>query len=98
MASAGYDPREAPKVYRMFDNNFGKSSDSKHSDEDSFGDIFSTHPSGRKRAEELSKSGVMEEAMTRYSEVIETRRRKQLKDYKRNISDNIFASFFRWIW
>lgn len=72
MASAGYDPHEAPNVYRMFDN-FGKSSDSKHSDEDDFGDIFSTHPSGRKRAEELSKSEVMEEAMTRYSEV-KTRR------------------------
>lgn len=74
MASAGYDPREAPKVYRMLDNNFGKSSESKHSDEDGFGDILSTHPSGRRRAKELSKSEVMEEAMTRYSEVIETRR------------------------
>ncbi|KAK1401319.1 Mitochondrial metalloendopeptidase OMA1 [Heracleum sosnowskyi] len=59
MASAGYDPRVAPKMHEMLDNN--KDSDSKYSA------LFSTHPSGKKRSEALLKPKVMKEAMTRFS-------------------------------
>ncbi|KAK1376835.1 hypothetical protein POM88_033028 [Heracleum sosnowskyi] len=65
MASAGYDPRVAPKMHEMLDNN--KDSDSKYSD------LFSTHPSGKKRSEALSKPKVMKEAMTRFSKATERR-------------------------
>ncbi|KAK1376557.1 Mitochondrial metalloendopeptidase OMA1 [Heracleum sosnowskyi] len=59
MASAGYDPRVAPKMHEMLDEN--DDSDSKYSA------LFSTHPSGKKRSEALSKPKVMKEAMTRFS-------------------------------
>lgn len=55
MASAGYDPRVAPKMYEMI------SSQSKYSD------LIVKHPSSKKRFEALSKPKVMEEAMARYS-------------------------------
>lgn len=56
LASAGYDPRVAPKVYEKFGKNFG----------DSFLNCFSTHPSGQKRAKLLSQDEVMKEAVTIY--------------------------------
>ncbi|KAK9266123.1 hypothetical protein L1049_010770 [Liquidambar formosana] len=52
MASAGYDPREAPKSY---EDNFSKDS------------IFSTHPCGRTRAKLLNRTEVMEEALAIYT-------------------------------
>ncbi|KAK9274400.1 hypothetical protein L1049_019214 [Liquidambar formosana] len=54
MASAGYDPREAPKSY---EDNFSKDS------------IFSTHPCGSTRAKLLNRTEVMEEALAIYREV-----------------------------
>ncbi|RHN52044.1 putative peptidase M48 [Medicago truncatula] len=56
LASAGYDPRVAPKVYEKFGKIFG----------DSFLNYFSTHPSGQKRAKLLSQDEVMKEAVTIY--------------------------------
>ena len=62
VASAGYDPRVAPKVYEKL----GKiSGDSK------LLDYFATHPSGRKRAELLAQAQVMDEALTIYKTVRE---------------------------
>jgi predicted Zn-dependent protease len=54
LASAGYDPRAAPKLYKKFQRITGDST------------IFSTHPSGNKRAELLAQTQVMEEALTIY--------------------------------
>ncbi|CAJ2668781.1 unnamed protein product [Trifolium pratense] len=54
LASAGYDPRAAPKLYKKFQRITGDST------------IFSTHPSGNKRAEFLAQTQVMEEALTIY--------------------------------
>lgn len=70
MASAAYDPREAPKVYQMLADD-DKSSDSKFK---FFHDLFSTHPPGKKRVAALSKPKVMEEAMKIYSKAIEATR------------------------
>ncbi|KAK1376552.1 hypothetical protein POM88_032745 [Heracleum sosnowskyi] len=72
MASAGYDPREAPKVYRMFDT-FGKSSDSKHRMRTILMISFQHTHLAETEPKNCPKSEVMEEAMTRYSKVIETR-------------------------
>lgn len=69
MASAAYDPREAPKVYEMLDND--NSSDKKFK---FIHDLFSTHPSGKKRVAALSKPKVMEEAMTIFSKAVEATR------------------------
>ncbi|WJX80525.1 hypothetical protein P8452_63512 [Trifolium repens] len=44
LASAGYDPRAAPKLYKKFQRITGDSR------------IFSTHPSGNKRAELLAQT------------------------------------------
>ncbi|PNY09856.1 mitochondrial metalloendopeptidase OMA1 [Trifolium pratense] len=44
LASAGYDPRAAPKLYKKFQRITGDST------------IFSTHPSGNKRAEFLAQT------------------------------------------
>ncbi|KAK9292407.1 hypothetical protein L1049_020375 [Liquidambar formosana] len=61
MASAGYDPRIAPRVYEKL----GKiSGDSK------LRDYLSTHPSGKKRAQMLAQAQVMEEALALYREAI----------------------------
>lgn len=54
MASAGYDPRVAPKVYEMFDKFVCGD------------DYFSTHPRGKTRADSLALDKVMEEAMSIY--------------------------------
>ncbi|KAL6514165.1 hypothetical protein OROHE_019152 [Orobanche hederae] len=67
MASAGYDPREAPKVYEMLDPHDDSSADF-------FSELFSTHPRGKKRVAALSKPKVMKEAMTRFSKAIEATR------------------------
>lgn len=61
MASAGYDPQVAPKVYKKLGMITG---DSK------LRDYLSTHPSGKKRAVLLSQAKVMEEAMAIYREAI----------------------------
>ncbi|KAM3736406.1 hypothetical protein ACB098_10G161500 [Castanea mollissima] len=60
MASAGYDPRVAPKVYEKLGQVTGESS---------LRDYLSTHPSGKKRAKLLAQAQVMEEAFSIYREV-----------------------------
>ncbi|CAL5382813.1 unnamed protein product [Camellia sinensis] len=57
MASAGYDPQDASKVYevRLGDEDRG---------------LSATHPSGSKRAEKLNKPKVMQKAVAIYKEVI----------------------------
>lgn len=60
IASSGYDPRVAPKVYEKLGQIAG---DSK------LRDYLSTHPSGKKRAELLAQAKVMEEALAIYREV-----------------------------
>ncbi|XP_044468976.1 uncharacterized protein LOC123198348 [Mangifera indica] len=60
VASAGYDPRVAPRVYEKLGQISG---DSK------LRDYLSTHPSGKKRAQLLAQAKVMEEALTIYREV-----------------------------
>ncbi|XP_058760105.1 mitochondrial metalloendopeptidase OMA1-like isoform X1 [Vicia villosa] len=60
LASAGYDPRVAPKVYEKLGKVTGESS---------LRDYLSTHPSGKKRAELLAQAQVMEEALTMYKNV-----------------------------
>ncbi|XP_017234454.1 mitochondrial metalloendopeptidase OMA1 [Daucus carota subsp. sativus] len=77
MASAGYDPREAPKVYEMLDPPDDSSTSKFKFIRDFFSELFSTHPSGKKRIAALSKPKVMEEAMTRYSKAIEATRREE---------------------
>ncbi|RZC80711.1 hypothetical protein C5167_043290 [Papaver somniferum] len=53
LASAGYDPRMAPQVYEKLGDFSGDSP---------LDDILATHPSGKKRAEVLSRARVMGEA------------------------------------
>lgn len=60
IASAGYDPRVAPKVYEKLGKITGDSLVQNY---------LSTHPSGRKRAELLAQAQVMEEAVTIYRNV-----------------------------
>ncbi|KAF8379350.1 hypothetical protein HHK36_028784 [Tetracentron sinense] len=60
MASAGYDPRVAPKVYEKLGQLTGNSA---------LKEYLSTHPSGKKRAQVLSQAKVMEEALSIYREV-----------------------------
>ncbi|KAF4396479.1 hypothetical protein F8388_005749 [Cannabis sativa] len=57
IASAGYDPRVAPKVYEKLGKVTGESA---------LRDYLSTHPSGKKRALLLAQAKVMEEALTIY--------------------------------
>lgn len=59
MASAGYDPRVAPRVYEKLGKVAGESS---------LQDYLATHPSGKKRAQLLSQAKVMEEALNLYWE------------------------------
>ncbi|KAK3022194.1 hypothetical protein RJ639_047016 [Escallonia herrerae] len=65
MASAGYDPRVAPKVYEKLGQVSGGDSLMR--------DYLSTHPSGKKRAKMLAQAKVMEEALSIYREVISGR-------------------------
>ncbi|PSS33129.1 Mitochondrial metalloendopeptidase [Actinidia chinensis var. chinensis] len=60
IASAGYDPRVAPKVYEKLGKVTGDSA---------LRDYLSTHPSGKKRAQLLAQAKVMEEALTIYRDV-----------------------------
>ncbi|PPD88015.1 hypothetical protein GOBAR_DD15049 [Gossypium barbadense] len=60
LASAGYDPRVAPKVFEKLGKVAGDSA---------MQDYLSTHPSGRKRAQLLAQTQVMEEALVIYQEV-----------------------------
>ncbi|GMY17427.1 mitochondrial metalloendopeptidase oma1 [Fagus crenata] len=60
IASAGYDPRVAPKVYEKLGKVTGESA---------LRDYLSTHPSGKKRAQLLAQAQVMEEALSMYREV-----------------------------
>ncbi|GMN40876.1 hypothetical protein TIFTF001_010104 [Ficus carica] len=61
MASAGCDPRVAPRVYEKLGKLTG---DSK------LRDYLSTHPSGKKRAQLLAQAKVMEEALNIYRDVL----------------------------
>ncbi|KAK3447304.1 hypothetical protein EUGRSUZ_A02865 [Eucalyptus grandis] len=61
IASAGYDPRVAPKVFEKLGKVTGDSA---------LRDYLSTHPSGKKRAQLLAQAPVMEEALTLYREAI----------------------------
>ncbi|XP_074319625.1 mitochondrial metalloendopeptidase OMA1 [Silene latifolia] len=60
-ASAGYDPRVAPKVYEKLGQLSGESS---------LRDYLSTHPSGKTRAQLLARAQVMTEALGLYREAI----------------------------
>ncbi|KAF8113137.1 hypothetical protein N665_0055s0002 [Sinapis alba] len=60
LASAGYDPRIAPKVYEKLGKLGGNAA---------LGEYLSTHPSGKKRSQLLSQANVMEEALMIYGEV-----------------------------
>ena len=59
MASAGYDPRVALKVYEKLGKVSGNSEKRNY---------LSTHPSGKKRAQLLAQAQVMEEALAIYRE------------------------------
>ncbi|KAI3458242.1 hypothetical protein Pfo_014905 [Paulownia fortunei] len=60
LASAGYDPRVAPQVYKKLGRVVGDSA---------LQDYLATHPSGKKRAQVLAQAKVMEEALDIYREV-----------------------------
>nr|KYP58801.1 hypothetical protein KK1_014223 [Cajanus cajan] len=60
IASAGYDPQVAPKVYEKLGKIAGDST---------LRDYLSTHPSGIKRAKLLAQAKIMEEALTIYRNV-----------------------------
>ncbi|WCJ20627.1 Peptidase family M48 family protein [Euphorbia peplus] len=62
MASAGYDPRVAPRVYEKLGKLEGG--------ESLLRDYLSTHPSGKKRAKLLAQAKVMEEALAIYRETV----------------------------
>ncbi|KAI3517614.1 hypothetical protein L1887_16829 [Cichorium endivia] len=61
MASAGYDPRVAPKVFEKLGQVSGDSA---------LRDYLSTHPSGKRRSKLLSEANVMQEAIAIYREAI----------------------------
>ncbi|KAI7737293.1 hypothetical protein M8C21_020725 [Ambrosia artemisiifolia] len=61
MASAGYDPRVAPKVFEKLGQVSGDSA---------LRDYLSTHPSGKRRSKLLSEASVMQEAISIYREAI----------------------------
>ncbi|CAJ1952553.1 unnamed protein product [Sphenostylis stenocarpa] len=60
IASAGYDPRVAPRVYEKLGKITGNST---------LRDYLSTHPSGKKRAQLLAQATIMEEALAIYRDV-----------------------------
>ncbi|KAJ8752947.1 hypothetical protein K2173_008682 [Erythroxylum novogranatense] len=64
IASAGYDPRIAPKVYEKLGKVTGDST---------MRDYLSTHPSGKKRSQLLAQAKVMEEALSIYRETMSGR-------------------------
>ncbi|KAF9615880.1 hypothetical protein IFM89_026806 [Coptis chinensis] len=70
LASAGYDPQIAPKVYEKLGQITGGDS--------ALRDYLSTHPSGKKRAQLLARAQVMEEALRIYNEV---RAGRQVQDF-----------------
>lgn len=57
LASAGYDPRVAPRVYEKLGQITGDSA---------LRDYLSTHPSSKKRAKLLTQAQVMDEALEIY--------------------------------
>ncbi|XP_020586122.1 uncharacterized protein LOC110028562 [Phalaenopsis equestris] len=61
VASAGFDPRVAPRVYEKLGQITGDSA---------LRDYLSTHPSSKKRAQILSQAEVMNEALALYRETI----------------------------
>ena len=61
MASAGYDPRVAPRVYKKF---------GQISRQTLLHDYISTHPSSEKRVELLSQAQVMEKALSVYEDAV----------------------------
>ncbi|KAK8464089.1 hypothetical protein PHAVU_011G124600 [Phaseolus vulgaris] len=65
IASAGYDPRVAPRVYEKLEKIAGGST---------LMDYLSTHPSGIQRAELLAQAKIMEEAFSIYRDVREGHR------------------------
>ncbi|KAF5198866.1 Peptidase family m48 family protein [Thalictrum thalictroides] len=69
MASAGYDPRIAPKVYEKFGLLDGDSSPESLSFFDKlFTYLLSTHPPSMEREKLLNQAQVMEEALTLYKQ------------------------------
>ncbi|XP_076925268.1 mitochondrial metalloendopeptidase OMA1-like [Bidens hawaiensis] len=64
MASAGYNPRVAPKVFEKLDEESGDSA---------LENFLSTHPSGKERSKLLSEARVMQEAISIYQETIARR-------------------------
>lgn len=67
MASAGYDPQVAPKVWEIF--------------ETPGSEFYHVHPSGKNRAKKLASGKVMKEAKSMYSKVIETGKMIDPKDH-----------------
>ena len=70
MASAGYDPRLAPKVYEKLSKVGPKIP--------SFLHYLTTHPSGENRSKALSKAWVMQEALSNYRE---TKKGRKVDDF-----------------
>ena len=61
MASAGYEPRVAPRVYEKLGEITGDSA---------LKEYLSTHPSSKKRSQLLSQAKVMDEALSIYRETV----------------------------
>ena len=61
LASAGYDPRVAPIVYKKLHEVDGDDLNAEN--------IFCTHPSGKERVEKLVQAHIMEEALSKYRQV-----------------------------
>lgn len=59
MAAAGYDPQVAPRLYQKLGELSGSSDLLQY---------VTTHPSGKKRGDRLTKTGTMEQALKIYSE------------------------------
>ncbi|KAF5198867.1 Mitochondrial metalloendopeptidase oma1 [Thalictrum thalictroides] len=68
MASAGYDPRIAPKVYEKLALLEGDSNSESSSFFDILSAFLSTHPPSMERAKLLTQAQVMEEALTLYEQ------------------------------
>lgn len=59
MASAGFDPREAPNMFAKLDEKSGNNE---------WVQYVSTHPSGKRRAKLLSEASTMGEAVKIYEQ------------------------------
>ncbi|XP_015876177.1 mitochondrial metalloendopeptidase OMA1 [Ziziphus jujuba] len=81
MASAGYDPRVAPKVFEKLEKLMG--------DESSIGEFLSTHPSGKKRAQLLSQPKVMAKATRLYSANMREQRLSQSNNNDNTTSNSL---------